>query len=666
MNDAQRIETLRTELHQHNHDYYILARPTITDVQYDRLFAELRALEAQHPELANPNSPTARVGCSVPNQFTKVKHDVPMMSLENTFEVADAVHRIVSEAGPCEVILEPKIDGLACSLKYVAGKLTQAVTRGDHEIGDDITTNARTVKNIPLTISYKGNLEVRGEVYIAKTDFVNLNASLDEAERFANARNAAAGSLKQKDSSICAKRGLKFIAYHVVGPRQHLQVNTQLELLAVLKAYGFPIAYPDMASFHIIHFNGNAGDVANLESHLTTINTRRKGLPYDTDGCVIKVNSLEKQAELGNKTRAPRWAAAFKFEAEKAVTTIENIEWQVGRTGKVTPVAILNPVNCGGVTVQRATLNNPDYIAKLNIDLYSKVEIERGGEVIPTVLRVLEKPGKYALPISCPCCKAELVKSGANLFCTNSDHCEDQIVQKLQHAVGKSCLDWHGMGIETVRWFVKEAKVTALSHLFGFSDSWVDTHVTGAAGKVFLTERAKAKNAPLWRKLAALGIDGVGQTHSKELSRKYHSLEEIVGAGQKKLESILGPVATQNFVEFVRNNVGELDQLDTYGYSFSEEAPSTTNLPLAGKTFCITGGLMSGTRPQVQATIEKYGGIMKSVSKKLDYLIVGTGGGAKENNAKEKGIACISEEELYTMIGIGMPVAAASTTDQWD
>lgn len=384
MNDTDRIASLRETLHQHAHQYYVLNAPVITDEAYDTLFRELQDLEARHPELADANSPTSRVGRKTPNTFNKVKHDVPMMSLENSFTVEEAYKKLASEAGDCcDIILEPKVDGLSLSLRYVNGQLVKAVTRGDHEVGDDVTNNARTISGIPLTIPYTEPIEVRGEAYLSKANFLALNASLAAAgeELFANARNAAAGSLKQKDSTICASRKLGFIGYYVVSPLSHKLIS-QEGLLTWLQQLGFPIAYQNVASFGRIRLNTSV-----LAQYLEAFNVSRKSLPFDTDGCVIKINNLELQLKLGNKTRAPRWAAAFKYPAEAVTTKLERIDWQVGRTGKVTPVAILTPILCGGATVSRATLNNPDYIEKLNIEEGCMVEITRGGEVIPTVLR---------------------------------------------------------------------------------------------------------------------------------------------------------------------------------------------------------------------------------------------------------------------------------------
>ena len=579
--DASRIKQLREELHQHGHNYYVLAAPTISDFEYDRLFRELQDLEAKHPELADPNSPTSRVGARTPNTFNKVKHAVAMMSLENSFTAAEALHRIVSEAGACEVIMEPKIDGLALSLQYENGQLKIAVTRGDHEVGDDVTANVRTIRNIPLVINYNKPIEIRGEAYLSKADFEKINT---DGEEFANARNAAAGSLKQKDPSICAKRNLSFIAYFIVNAQDH-GVVSQLEALAFLKKLGLPIAFPSMQDFHVIHLD-EKGE-ANLEGHLVMFNSQRKNLPYDTDGCVIKVNSLALQEKLGNKTRVPRWATAFKFPAEKAYTTLLGIDCQVGRTGKVTPVARLKPVLCGGTTNSSATLNNQDYIDKLGVNIGDVVELERGGEVIPKILSVKEKKtaGTFKMVEKCPCCGHALIRDGAHYFCNNESSCKDQAVQRLRHTVGKGSLDWDGFGIAMVDTAV-EFGITTLSQLFELTDSKLDELFKPAFVRKFKKERERVKIAPLWRKINALGIESIGQTSAKELCDAANSLEAIIDLGPEKLRAILGPVAAKSFIDYIAKHVQELDRLNELGFTFIETAPTkTVGGPLAGKTF---------------------------------------------------------------------------------
>jgi DNA ligase (NAD+) len=667
MTDTQRIEFLRRELSQHSFNYYVLNAPTITDPEYDQWFKELQDLEARYPELADANSPTAKVGARGLNNFQKVKHDAPMLSLENTFTAKDAVHRIVSEAGPCEVIFEPKIDGLACSLKYVNGKLVQAVTRGDHEVGDDITINARTVKDLPMVIAFSIlPIEIRGEIYLAKEDFAKLNSELEKAgeELFANARNAAAGSLKQKSSVECAKRNLRFIAYSVANPEVIL-VPTQSSLLDWLFALRFNTAKNHAAVFSIAE---DEASVSKVQTYLAQFDVYRKSLPFDTDGCVIKVNSIKSQIDLGNKTRAPRWATAFKFAEEEAVTTLKAVTLQVGRTGCVTPVAEVDPVSLCGATVKRSTLCNQEEINRLGINVGDKIKITRSGAVIPKIMGLSQKiaAGVYQMPQTCPCCSTTLVRHGVHWFCPNETGCTDQVVQRMQHAVGKGCLDLDGFGSETVVTAV-EFGFTKLSMLFSVTDYQIEQLFKPAFARKFKKERERVKTAPLWRKIAALGIEGVGQTSCKELCEKYHSISEMIAAGKTQVEAVLGPVATTNFIAFIQSHVAELEVCEQYGFKFSEvPAQSTAAGPLSGKTFCITGGLTTGTRTQVSAFIEKMGGTMKSCGKSLNYLVVGEGGGdSKANAAKKFGITCISEEDLYKLAGVPMPVIEVSTTPEW-
>jgi DNA ligase (NAD+) len=659
MNDLNRIQSLRTELHQHCHNYYVLNSPIISDSDYDKLFRELQNLEAKYPEAFDPNSPTSRVGAISPNQFTKVRHDTPMLSLENSFTVDEAFKRITNEAGVgCEVILEPKIDGLAVSLKYANGNLSIAVTRGDHEVGDDVTANVRTVLGIPLIVDYAKPLEVRGEVYLSKANFLALNARLEKAgeETFSNARNAAAGSLKQKDSTECASRKLAFVSYYIVNAQSH-GVKTQLELLAFLKALKFPVAHAKMADYVVIKLeSGNQ-----LQPYLTIFDTYRKTLPFETDGCVIKVNSLDLQTKLGNKTRVPRWATAFKYAAENAVTILKGVTCQVGRRGTITPVAELKAVEIAGVTVRRASLCNQNEVDRLGINIGDEVVVERAGEVIPKVIDISKKrtKGNWTMPETCPSCGTKLVRDGVHFFCPNDTNCKGQRAEQLRHAVGKGALDWDGFGSAMVDIAI-DFGITKLSQLFELTDSKLDELFKPAFVRKFKVERERIKKAQLWRKINALGIENIGQTASKELCEHSNSLEGILDLGPDKLRNVLGPVASQNFIKFIESHVAEIDRLNELGYTFTEEKVTTTTpQTLSSKTFCLTGAMLSGTRPQVSVTIEQYGGKVKgSVGKDLDYLVAGEGGGAGKANAAQKhGTKVITEEELYKMMGIPIPTA---------
>lgn len=669
-----KIVELRKRLLQCSHEYFVLQSPSISDFEYDRLFRELQELEAKHPEDFDPNSPTARVGYLVPNDFQKVTHHFPMMSLENSFTASEVVHKIVSEAGPCEVILEPKVDGLALSLIYDNGRLIQATTRGNHEVGDDVTTNARTIQSIPLVIDGADFIEVRGEVFLSKANFEKLNAAAQDAaeEPFSNARNAAAGSLKQKDSRICAKRGLEFFAYSIMEPRK-LKIQTQQEVLVTLSTLGFKTALTP-TQFPILTLDGVGSDgvlflnsVEKLQRLLDEFDVIRKSLPFDTDGCVVKVNSLETQEKLGNKTRSPRWATAFKYPAESVTTTILGITVQVGRRGTLTPVAELKPVEVAGAVVKRATLNNIDYVNELGVNIGDEVQVVRSGEVIPTILSVSKKKSEstWNFPETCPCCSTLTIRNGVHYFCPNSN-CPDQVFQRIQHAVSKGSLDMDKCGPAVINSLI-DNNVKTLSGILELTEDQIKKMLKPAAAAKLLAERERVKSAPLWRKFASLGIDLVGQTASKDLASRWHSLDEIIDAGKTKLLEVLGPVAAENFINFLSENVAELGRLEASGFIFKEEVKSDSSAgsPLAGYVVVLTGTMMSGSRPKVSEIIEKYGGKVKgSMSREVTHLVVGEGAGAGKSAAAQKlGTKILTEEELYAAMGVEMPIAAYPEED---
>lgn len=646
INAKNQILALTQDLNQHNHAYHVANEPTITDGEYDQLFKQLQVLEAKYPQFILPDSPSHRAGHTGSSHFTKVKHTVPMLSLENVFSTEELHAWLKSNAGsPTDYAVESKVDGLSLSLKYVNGMLVQAVTRGDHETGDDVTANAKTIKDIPLRLPNRLTLEVRGEVYLAKKNFDKLNSKLPEAEKFANPRNAAAGSLKQKDSKICASRELGFFAYYVVNPAATFCASLQTSLLVELVSLGFKQAYSIWAKDH------------ELATVIKNFSALRQSLPYDIDGCVIKVNSLEAQKALGNKTRAPRWAVAYKFEAAAATTTLLGVTCQVGRSGKITPVAELAPVECGGATVSRATLHNQNQIDLLSIGIGDIVEIERRGDVIPAVAKVVQHKAStnYQLPRACPCCQSLVVRHGADYFCENTA-CSDQVKQRLQHAVSKGALDWDGFGTSTVAKFV-DLGVTKMSQIFELTPAWLNENFTQNFAAKFLAEREKAKNAPLWRKIFALGIDRVGQTSSKDLCAAYpEGLLQMIEAGAQNLAKILGPVAAENFLNFLTLHVQEISRLDELGYTLtasvqSGAAPQTG--ALTGKSFCLSGSMENGTRPEVAARIEAAGGTVKgSCSKDVNYLVSGPGAGeGKARAAAKYGTKVISEVALFAMAG---------------
>ena len=659
--NIERLHQLRSELHQHIHSYHVLAQPTITDERYDQLFRELQTLEAKFPELADPNSPTARVGSQSIDNFEKVKHSVPMLSLENTFTADEVVSYFKSKVRGTDVVVlgvvEPKIDGLSMSLIYKDGQLVKAVTRGDGAVGDDVTANARTIKSIPLTPNFSG--EIRGEVYMPKKQFERLNAKLEKEgdELFANPRNAAAGSMKRKNPADVAERGLAFLAYNVVRSDYLNMADTQHDRLKQLKKLGFMTprllgaGYCVTSDVPVI----SLFDKDDVEHTIKAWLKLRASLDYEIDGLVFKVNDIKKQVALGLNNRAPNWATSFKFPPEQKVTKLIGITVQVGRLGTLTPVAELQPVNLAGTFVKRASLHNADEIERLGLNIGDDVIIQKAAEIIPQVVGVANKrsTGVWSMPDRCPCCNSitsRLINKVATI-CT-SRLCKDQVFARLEHAVKKQSLDIDGCGEQSIRAMVDRG-INNLSDLFAADDL---SFLGDAASKRVASGLKKAKTAPLWRKLHALGIDGIGVTTCKELANRWNSLPDMLDR-LDDVSKLLGPVTFTNFRIYFENddNLAELEKLIILGVVFEDEKKSG---PLVGKSFCITGGMLSGSREDVSAKIESLGGSVKSsVSKKVQYLVVGEGAGNnKSANAKKLGTLCISEKELYDLMGLPMEI----------
>jgi DNA ligase (NAD+) len=614
------IYQLRQELHQHIHNYHVLAQPTITDECYDQLFKELQTLEANFPSFADPNSPTARVGSQSIDSFEKVKHCVAMLSLENTFAAEEVVSyfktKIRNPDGP-EGVVEPKIDGLSMSLIYKDGQLIKAVTRGDGTTGDDVTANARTIKTIPLTPNFTG-------------------------------------SMKRKNPADVAERGLAFLAYNVV-KSDYLgmaDADTQHERLKQLHALGFMT--PLVSGVPIV----NLFDIDQVKQAIESWSSDRSKLDYEIDGLVFKINDLQLQTKLGLNNRAPNWATSYKFPPEQKVTKLIGITVQVGRLGTLTPVAELQPVNLAGTIVKRASLHNADEIQRLRLNIGDDVIIQKAAEIIPQVVGVANKrsTGVWSMPDRCPCCNSVVSRliNKVAIVCT-ARMCKDQVFARLEHAVKKQSLDIDGCGEQSIRAMVDRG-INNLSDLFAADDL---SFLGDAASKRVASGLKKAKTAPLWRKLHALGIDGIGLTTCKELSNRWNSLPDMLD-NMEEIAKFLGPITFFNFRLYFENddNMTELEKLVSLGVTFEDEKKSG---PFVGKAFCITGGMLSGSREEVAAKIESLGGSVKSsVSKKVHYLVVGEGAGAnKSANAKKLGTSCISEKELYDMMGLPMEIRMA-------
>jgi DNA ligase (NAD+) len=649
MTDATKINNLRAKLHQANVDYYVHSSPTITDAEYDRLLRELKELEDRNPSLVDPNSPTARVGAAEISSFAKVRHTKPMLSLDNAFTVDEVLdHLKHPNAG---VLVEWKIDGLSLSLIYENGQLVRAVTRGDGTIGDDVTINARTIADIPLVLPTALNVEVRGEVYMPKDVFAKLNRQrqAEGEELFANPRNAASGTMKQKNPVEVARRKLRFLAYHY----SRTNVETQGQSLSALKHLGFNVPETMMCSL---------SDRARVNECINLASIRRNNLPFEVDGLVFKLDNLKLQEEAGYGTRSPKWAIAFKFPAERKATKLNSITVQIGRTGTLTPVAELEPILIAGTTVKRASLCNQDEIVRLGINVGDDVLVEKAGEIIPKVVGLSQKvkQGHWLMPTHCPCCNTRIEKEEGQVayYCPNFA-CPDQVFERLEHAVCKRSLDIDGCGESQIRQLIANG-VKTLKDLFSIENvSFLGT----ASQAKFVREREKAKKAPLWRKLHALGIEGLGSTSCKELAARFTSLEQMVDH-DAEVKSILGPVAACNFFATIETLIDEIAKLDALGFTFEEDAKARG--VLSGKVFVITGAMLSGSRDQVSAKIEGLGGTVKpSVSKKVNFLVKGDGAGANKTEAATKyGTKIITEDELYRLMGVELTVDAGVTEER--
>ena len=658
--DAQKIIDLRKQLAEHSFRYYVSNNPLVSDQEYDTLFRTLLELENRHPEMADPNSPTSRIGSPLPTGLRTFKHKVRMLSLEN-LTTRDEVMRFFGKYQGQEATLEMKIDGLSLHLRYEKGRLVQAITRGDGYEGEDVTENARTVRTIPLSLLKPMDIEVRGEVYWRISAFVAYNEKLLESDRYANPRNGASGVMRQRDSKEVAQCHLDFVAYSVPTDLPPA-IDTQEGLLAYLESLGFrsTMTLDVTQDMHGLPYVTTLIDPDELKTAIEFLNDYRKSLDLDTDGLVIKLSSLPLQRDVGEGERSPRWGAAYKFPPEAKETKLLGVVIQVGKTGQITPVAQLEPVSLGGAVVQRASLCNQNELDRLGIDVGDYVLVQRSGEVIPKVTGLARpSPTKqnvnesFQLPKKCPCCKTPLVRyeGKVHLFCPNQD-CHDQVFARLVFATGKDALNIDGCGEVGVQTLMTKAKVNRLSDLFALQDF---SCFKPAQRKKVQDSLERSKAGPLWRKIAALNIESIGKVSAQDLAVKYESIAAMY-KDEAGMNKIVGEVATASFRQWVEENIDELDRLASAGFHFIEDRKAAG--PLSGKSFCITGKLVSGPRDDVSALIESHGGTVKgTVTKKVDYLIQGIGGGNnKAAGASKWGTRTISEEELYQMIGIPMPI----------
>jgi len=670
--DAE-LEALAREIKDHDQRYYQDDAPTVNDANYDALRQRNAAIEARFPLSVRPDSPTHRVGAAPAAGFGKIKHAKAMLSLGNVFDeeelqdFIDGIRRFLKELSDnpdtvLEMVAEPKIDGLSISLRYEHGELVQAATRGDGMVGEDVTANARHVTDIPQTLpsGVPDVLEVRGEVYMSKADFLALNERQEAAgaKVFANPRNAAAGSLRQLDASITARRPLRFFAY-AYGEVSDTAWDSHGAFIGLLKDWGFSVN----------PFTRVCNGLDEIMAHYDTIQTHRAELDYDIDGVVYKVNRLDWQERLGFVSRAPRWAIAHKFPAEKAVTIINDITIQVGRTGVLTPVAELEPITVGGVVVGRATLHNADYIRDLDIRVGDHVRIQRAGDVIPQVLEVVDDGGHedrplYVFPATCPVCDSHAVREEgeAATRCTGGLVCPAQAHERLKHFVSRNAFDIEGLGGKHVEAFYDDGLIKTPGDIFRLTpemlsgrEGWKDKSIQN------LMDAITAKRIiEMPRFVFALGIRQVGQATARLLAKQYGSMAALRAAmegarviGSEALEELLcidgiGASMAKDIVEFFaepHNNAVLNDLLENVTVE-DFDAPDTAGSPIAGKTVVFTGTLEAMSRGEAKAKAEALGAkVSGSVSKKTDFVVAGPGAGSKEKKARELGLRVLSEQE---------------------
>lgn len=658
------IEKLRQAIEEHNYRYHVLDDPIISDAQYDDLFLRLKKLESDHPEYITPDSPTMRVGSAPLKAFTKIQHDVPMLSLDNAFteeEIAAFNQRICDRLdvkGPIEYCCEPKLDGLAISLRYKNGQLQQAATRGDGTTGEDIIDNIKTIKMIPLRLrgkDYPTVIDVRGEVYMTKAGFTHLNeqAFKTGSKVFANPRNAAAGSLRQLDPRITASRHLE-IYFYGVGLVQggHLP-KKQYDLLQQLAEWGL----------RINPFIKVKEGVEGCLSFYKSIQAKRDALPYEIDGVVYKVNSLAEQERLGFITRAPRWAVAHKFPAQETHTVIEAVEFSVGRTGALTPVAHLKPVHVGGVTVSNATLHNMDEIKRKDIHIGDTVVVRRAGDVIPEVYCVVlnQRPKhikKITMPKHCPVCHSlvEQIEGEAVARCTGALVCAAQRRQTIRHFASRRAMNIEGLGDALVAQLVENGLVNTVADIYSLTHEQLESleRMGEKSADNLLKEIEKSKNTLLPRFLYALGIREVGEATAKQLAMHFKKLPDLQAAREEELQAVadIGPVVASHIANFFHEprNRDIIKKLLKSGIHWPE-IKTLRHLPLEGQTFVLTGALSDMTRDEAKERLEKLGGkVAGSVSSKTSYVVVGTEPGTKLKKAQELGIKILEDKKFHQFL----------------
>ena len=665
MDEKQRIEQLRQELHEHNHRYYVLNQPTIDDQEFDRLMRELQDLEAKHPELYDPNSPTQRVGSDLNQEFRQVAHKYPMLSLANTYseqEVAEWYESVKKGLGgeDFDVCCEMKYDGLSISLTYENGRLIRAVTRGDGVQGDDVTENVKTIRSIPLVLTgnaYPQEFEIRGEILMPWVVFERLNAEREAAEEplFANPRNAASGTLKSQKSELVASRQLDAYLYYLLG--EELPSDGHYENLQTAASWGFKISQ-GMRKVKTLQ---------EIYDFIRYWDTERKNLPVATDGIVLKVNSQRQQRALGFTAKSPRWAIAYKFKAERACTRLNEVTYQVGRTGAVTPVANMDPVQLAGTTVKRATLNNEDFIRSFDLHIGDYVYVEKGGEIIPKIVGVdLDQRPIIAQPVQfithCPECGAKLVRyeGEAAHYCPNDAGCPPQIKGRIEHFISRKAMNIMSLGPETVDEYWSRGLIHNVADLYDLNVA----QITGGNKNRRLSAEnvVKGINAstqvPFERVVFALGIRFVGETSARLLARHFKTMDALMNASMEELQEVegIGEVIAKSVQSYFRHpqNMEIINRLRQYGVqmSLSEEQIQGVTDKLAGKSIVISGVFAKHSRDEYKMMIEQHGGKnVGSISGKTSFILAGENmGPSKLQKAEKLGIPIVSEEEFLQMI----------------
>lgn len=666
MNEKERILYLREQLHEHNYKYYVLNQPDISDQEFDFLMHELQDLEAKHPEMYDANSPTQRVGSDLNQNFTQVAHKYPMLSLANTYneqDVADWYESVSRGLGgePFEVCCEMKYDGLSISLTYVDGKLVSGVTRGDGVHGDDVTANVKTIRCIPLVLKegtdYPKEFEIRGEILMPWKVFEQLNAEREAAEEplFANPRNAASGTLKSQNSKLVASRRLDAYLYYLLGDT--LPAEGHFENLQAAAQWGFKISQGMK----------KVGSLEEIYDFINYWDTERKNLPVATDGIVLKVNSLRQQRALGYTAKSPRWAIAYKFKAERACTRLNEVSYQVGRTGAVTPVANMDPVQLAGTIVKRATLNNEDFIRSFDLHIGDYVYVEKGGEIIPKIVGVAEeKRPKDALPVefikTCPECGTPLVRyeGEAAHYCPNDTVCPPQIKGRIEHFIARRAMNIDSLGPETVDEYYRRGLIHNIADLYKIQVQ--DINGTGnrerSAQKIVNGIEA-SKKVPFERVVFALGIRFVGETSARLLARRFKTMDALQAATMQQLMDIdgVGEVIAKSVITYFANPVNQeiVERLRSYGLQMqlSEEQIEGTSDRLSGKSIVISGVFAKHSRDEYKALIEKNGGKnVGSISGKTSFILAGENmGPSKLQKAEKLGVPLVDEATFLEMIG---------------